>query len=105
MKRRIDIIDMLIIVSTVAIIAMISVVFFGIKNRADAQQTNQTCPAGSYDIGISDKTGAPICKLEPTGCPYGDSIPLGPDCDKHAPQPIETVTPAQPIEDVQFEGK
>lgn len=23
-----------------------------------------------------------------TGCPYGDSIPLGPECDKHAPQEI-----------------
>lgn len=43
------------------------------------------CPEGSYNIGIS-KDGAAICKLEPTGCPYGDSIPLGADCDKHAPQ-------------------
>lgn len=35
----------------------------------------KTCPAGSYDVGIS-KTNEPLCKLEPTGCPYGDSIPL-----------------------------
>jgi len=35
----------------------------------------QQCPAGSYDIG----NGA--CKAEPTGCPYGDSIPLdSPKC-------------------------
>ncbi len=45
------------------------------------------CPAGSYEIGRSDKD-MPICKKEPTGCPYGDSIPLGPDCDKHAPAPV-----------------
>ena len=45
-----------------------------------------SCPDGSYLIGY-DKDGVnPICKLEPTGCPYGDSIPLGPDCDKHAPE-------------------
>lgn len=38
------------------------------------------CPAGSYNIGIS-KDGLTICKLEPTGCPFGDSVPL----DKCAP--------------------
>lgn len=48
------------------------------------------CPAGSYNIGIS-KDGSAICKLEPTGCPYGDSIPLGADCDKHAPVEPEIV--------------
>lgn len=41
-----------------------------------------SCSAGSYEIGREDN-GTPICKNEPTGCPYGDSIPLGPDCDKH----------------------
>lgn len=40
------------------------------------------CPAGSYSIGIDDK-GLNICKLEPTGCPFGDSVPL----DKCAPPP------------------
>lgn len=48
------------------------------------------CPEGSYNIGESKQDGEVICKLEPTGCPYGDSIPLGPDCDKHAPQPTGT---------------
>ncbi len=53
---------------------------------ANAQQSAQTCPAGSYLIGYKDDANTqPICKLEPTGCPYGDSIPLGPECDKHAP--------------------
>ena len=27
------------------------------------------CPAGTYDAGG-------FCKNEPTGCPYGDSVPL-----------------------------
>lgn len=38
------------------------------------------CPAGSYAIGFTD-LGVAICKLEPTGCPFGDSVPL----DKCAP--------------------
>lgn len=38
------------------------------------------CPDGSYNIGIT-KDGNPLCKLEPTGCPWGDSIPLdSPKC-------------------------
>ncbi len=40
------------------------------------------CPTGSYNIGIT-KDGSPLCKLEPTGCPFGDSIPL--DSPKCAP--------------------
>lgn len=39
------------------------------------------CPAGSYEIG--SKNEEPICKLEPTGCPWGDSVPM----DKCAPPP------------------
>lgn len=49
---------------------------------AGAAPLESRCPAGSYEIG--EKDGQAICKLEPTGCPYGDSIPLGPECDKHA---------------------
>lgn len=73
---------------------------------ADAQQTNP-CPAGSYNIGTKDGIN-PICKLEPTGCPYGDSIPLGPQCDKHKPAepaPVEQTKPAQPSEAAQCGGK
>ena len=44
------------------------------------------CPDGSYNIGI-EKNGEVICKLEPTGCPYGDSIPL--DSPKCVPSPEE----------------
>ncbi len=52
------------------------------------------CPPGSYSIGVDDKTGAAICKLEPTGCPYGDSIPMD-MCDKFKPAPTEQPKPAQ----------
>lgn len=48
-------------------------------------------------LGYDEKTGAAICKAAPTG----DSIPLGPDCDKHAPQ----INPALVDEPEQFEGK
>lgn len=58
-----------------------------------AGRCQDKCPPGSYAIGYEDN-GAAICKAEPTGCPYGDSIPLGPECDKHAPQ--QTNQPAQP---------
>lgn len=57
------------------------------------QAQQSVCPAGSYNIGTKDGIN-PICKLEPTGCPYGDSIPLGPQCDKH--KPVETPPVEQP---------
>lgn len=62
------------------------------------------CPPGSYLIGVDDKTGAAICKLEPTGCPYGDSIPMD-MCDKFKPSPTEQPKPAQPTEAAQCGGK
>lgn len=43
---------------------------------------NGGCPTGSYNIGTKDGV-EPICKLEPTGCPFGDSVPL----DKCTPPP------------------
>lgn len=43
------------------------------------------CPSGSYRIGGTDQQ--PVCKSEPTGCPYGDSIPL--DSPKCAPSAEE----------------
>lgn len=81
----------------------------GYERTAAAQQQSNPCPAGSYNIGTKDGIN-PICKLEPTGCPYGDSIPLGPDCDKHAPQPepekpSETITPPATVNLNQCGGK
>jgi hypothetical protein len=62
----------------------------------------QQCPAGSYDIGI-EKDGSVICKLEPTGCPYGDSIPLdSPKCAPPAPEAYDPYVPTpeyvEPVE-------
>lgn len=54
------------------------------------------CPNGSYPIDM----GEIICKVEPTGCPYGDSIPL--DSTKCvAPEPVKEaiVTHFVPIAD------
>lgn len=72
----------------------VSLLMMCIGDYININSLNQTkasaatsCPPGSYEIGAP---GEGICKKEPTGCPYGDSIPLGPECDKHAPyQPIE----------------
>lgn len=50
------------------------------KPKTTAPKVKQ-CPAGSYRIGGTDSE--PICKNEPTGCPYGDSIPV--DSPKCAP--------------------
>lgn len=66
------------------------------NNVASAQTKDepQECPEGYFWRGGCVKV---------TGCPYGDSIPLGAECDKHAPQnqtsqnmvsvekPVETV--------------
>jgi hypothetical protein len=59
-----------------------------------ADEPTATCPAGTYEIG---RDGAkPLCKAEPTGCPYGDSIPL--DSPKCAPpaNPEQAYAPWQP---------
>lgn len=54
------------------------------------------CPDGSYSIDM----GELVCKIEPTGCPYGDSIPLdSPKCV--APEPVKEaiVTDFMPLVD------
>lgn len=53
-----------------------------------------TCPDGTYQIGM-DEYNQPICKSEPTGCPYGDSIAL--DSGKcEAPAGQSPAAPAEP---------
>lgn len=54
-----------------------------------AGRCSDKCPPGSYEIGRED-TGAAICHLEPTGCPYGDAIPL--DSPKCAPPQTDPST-------------
>jgi hypothetical protein len=69
-------------VVTALILAPIGFEPVGLTNASNGDG----CPDGSYNIGIT-KDGSPLCKLEPTGCPYGDSIPL--DSPKCAPSPEE----------------
>ncbi len=88
------------------VIAAIGIAILIIGVTASMQATAaQTCPEGSYNIGIS-KDGEPLCKLNPTGCPYGDSIPMD-MCDKFAPKPVEPIVtePAPETEPVEYGGK
>lgn len=62
------------------LIIIVSLVFSGLFGvRAEANP----CPPGSYlvDYKAPDR---PICKLDPTGCPFGDSIPME-HCSKFDP--------------------
>lgn len=52
-----------------------------------------SCPEGSYQIGED------VCKAEPTGCPYGDSIPI--DSEKCVPTTKEEIEAYKPIEPIQ----
>lgn len=50
------------------------------------------CPAGTYVIGYEDEEfQKPICKGEPTGCPYGENTPI--DSPKCAPPVTEIPEP------------
>ena len=66
----------------VALIVLTLLSWFNVI-EVDSEETPvvATCPEGSYEIGRKEEDGEPICKLEPTGCPYGDSIPVdSPKC-------------------------
>ena len=88
-KRSQEMKKFLIIISVIVLILLVMNQFVS----TNAQEA--ICPAGSYNIG-ENRTEEPLCKLEPTGCPYGDSIPLGPDCDKFAPRVIGESVPVLP---------
>ena len=69
-------------IRSIKIVIIILVLDLAIKAlEASAQQDLRSvgqCGAGGYVIN-SDPV---ICKANPTGCVHGDSIALGPDCDK-----------------------
>ena len=67
-------------VFVIAILAGLTVGFTSGKSEPASAANGDRCPAGSYEIG-SKEDDQPICKLEPTGCPWGDSVPM----DKCAP--------------------
>jgi hypothetical protein len=57
------------------VIAVIGSILLMGRYAFGAQPEPYTCPVGQYPIGDGQ------CHLEPTGCPYGDSIPLdSPKC-------------------------
>lgn len=53
----------------------------------------QDCPTGSYEVARHN--GKPICKLEPTGCPYAENIPK--DSPKCKPPQRSKPVQAKPI--------
>lgn len=75
--------------------------------RGDTPEVPKECPAGTtlvdYENGDKQK---PICKGEPTGCPYGDSIPLdSPKCVPPTEVENTTPTPVETPETEVFFGK
>lgn len=72
------------------------------QGEIKAPACSKSCPSTSYEIG-RDQNGAPICHAQPTGCPYGDAIPL--DSPKCQPPVAHTSdVPAAP-EITQLQGK
>lgn len=72
--------------------------------RCADKPTEGECPDGYFWRGGCVKV---------TGCPYGDSIPLGAECDKHKPaepvaEPVSTLPTTNPVPDTElpeFRGK
>lgn len=71
--------------TSIAILDLVFIMMFVAIARADdsVKYTEPDCPKGWYLIDEN------TCKMEPTGCPYGDSIPL--DSPKCAPPQNEAV--------------
>jgi hypothetical protein len=79
----------------ILILIVLAVRAFGADTNA---QESLACPEGTTTLELDERI---LCKISPTGCPYGDSIPLGPECDKHAPETIENSPNVQGISDSQ----
>lgn len=88
----------LLIIWGLAIVASIGVGLY-INNavNAEVQPPQPQCPTGSYFIGVGPD-GLVACHLNPTGCPYGDSIPMDQCVDKSSKVPV-TNTPAPVVPD------
>jgi hypothetical protein len=73
----------------VVLIVILAVALAWVAYNASVSAQEATyCPDGTYRIGDDKETGQPVCKQNPTGCPYGDSIPL--DSPKCAPSDTDT---------------
>lgn len=69
------------------------------------EQNNQAavaqCPDGQTLQGFDDSNN-PICRAYPTGCPYGDSIPLdSPKCAPTTPEEKAAVGTQEKQQDIQ----
>lgn len=67
-------------------------IYLGSIVKASAVQSTVVCPPNSTPLANG------LCKDEPTGCPYGDSIPLdSPKCvaPNDIPVQVETSEPAK----------
>lgn len=72
---------------TIYILALLGLVLYVLLVLpVSTSSQGYVCPAGSYEIGVK---GEGKCKRDPTGCPYGDSVPLA-DCK--APEQLKTGT-------------
>ena len=83
----------IIMLATAAAFLMVAVPASGTSDKNPAECTGletsghcvDKCPPTYHLQGYTD-AGLAICSAPPTGCPYGDHVPLGADCDKLAPQ-------------------
>jgi hypothetical protein len=106
MKENIEYFVILVIATLLSIACWIAIVSeYPEQTRTQSAVAVQACPEGTYNVGET-KTNEPLCKIIPTGCPYGDSIPLD-MCDKFAPkpEPIKEVEPVQEQEFIDYGGK
>lgn len=60
----------------VVIALVLAPIGFEPVERTSATSNVASCPDGSYAIGYDTDGITAICKKEPTGCPFGDSIPI-----------------------------
>ncbi len=83
--------------SVYIIYAIAVVLLFAMFGYLRSDAAPQPCPKGSYSIGDG------LCKAEPTGCQYGDSISLA-DCEKFKPSVITPRT-TKPVHTPDTTGK
>lgn len=72
----------------VALMVFVLAVLFAIKANAEPARPAVRCQPGTYEQG---EPGEGICRKEPTGCPYGDSVP---NDSEHCVPPPANVPPA-----------
>lgn len=76
------------ILATIALLALIllSLILLAVKVTGSSVFDESTAPRAAIQCQEGEVAQDGVCRKRVTGCPYGDSISLGPECDKHAPQ-------------------